>query len=376
MIGDKNIIGSDNNGKLSANGQCQNTLYFLRLLQSDYQRTRRQLEKISLQLAERETLVNQHLQHTYLTSLGYPVLRLSGQTADPATGCLGSIVLGAITQPAEVPQFSGIEVRCLGRFEVSSSSGRIERWAGAKARSVFQYLLARPHEPIVKDALMDALWPDCTPQSAANNLKAAVHSLRSTLCQVFAGTDCPQPVLFRQGSYLINPELSLWIDVEAFEKAWAAGRRLEKEHKIADAMREYEKAESLYRGDYLEDEPYGDWTLLRRETLKDIYLIILGKLADYSISISDYESCIHYSQKILAKDFCREDSYRRLMYCFARLGQRNRALHWFDICCKTIRAELNTEPDNETIELYKRLFADDILSLHFEVNTPGYIGIL
>ena len=130
---------------------------------------------------------------------------------------------------------------------------------------------------------------------------------------------------------------------------------LEKEGKLAEAIKEFELAEALYRDDYLEDEPYEEWTLLRREALKDTYVTILGKLADHSIGAADYESCIIYCQKILVKDPCREDAYRRLMRCYSRLGQRNRALRWYEICRRTIQAELDTTPDRETTTLYHRL---------------------
>ncbi len=135
-----------------------------------------------------------------------------------------------------------------------------------------------------------------------------------------------------------------------------------------EANAEFEKAEALYRGDYLEDDPYEEWTLLRRKSLKDTYLIIPGKLAGFSACTSDYESCIHYSQKILAKDPCREDTYRRLMYCYAKLGQRNRALRWYEICRKTSRAELDAEPENETTELYNRILKDEDLSYQCEMD--------
>ena len=215
---------------------------------------------------------------------------------------------------------------------------------------------------------MDALWPECSPQASGNNLKIAIHSLRLTLKDLISEKDRPQSILFKQGSYMINPEINLWTDVEAFEECWMAGRRLEKEGKLTEALREFEKAEALYRGDYLEDEAYEEWTMLRREVLKDTYLIILGKLADHSMRTADYESCIHYSQKILARDNCREDSYRRLMYCYTKLGQRNRALRWYKICCQTNKTELDTDPDNETNELYNRILKDEDISYWFDTE--------
>jgi DNA-binding SARP family transcriptional activator len=251
-----------------------------------------------------------------------------------------------------------LEVRCLGRFEVSSEWKHVKRWQSVKAKSVFQYLMTKPREPIIKDLLMEALWPDCDPRAASNNLRAAIHGLRQTLGRLL-GKDSFPYVLFLQGSYRLSPEVELWVDVEEFERHWVAGRRLDKEGRAAEAIREYEQAEVLYRGDYLEDEPYEEWTLLRREALRDIYVIILGKLADHSMKIADYEGCIVYCQKVLAKDPCREDAYRRLMCCYGRLGQRNRALRWYEICRRTIQAELDATPDYETEALHRQLLRNE-----------------
>ena len=341
--------------------QWQDNIDLLRLVQSDYQGARKQLEQVSYALAEREALVSQHLQYALIASSGYRALCLIPYGIGD-TGCqMGKAILGGITQRSALPGLMRLEVRCLGSFEVSSEWKHVQRWQSMKAKSVFQYLITKPREPIIKDVLMEALWPDCEPQSASNNLKAAIHSIRQTLSQLFNNKESFPYILFLQGSYLINPEVHLWVDVEDFEQHWERGRRLKREGDLAKAIEEYELAEALYRGDYLEDSPYEEWTLLRREALKDTYLTILGKLADHSLETSDYESCVIYCQKILAKDTCREDAYQRLMRCYSRLGRRNRALRWYEICHRTIQAELDTTPDHETTALYHQLLKNELI---------------
>jgi len=340
-------------------GQWQDTIHLLRLVQSDYQGTRKQLEHVHHILTEREALVSQRLQYALQVSGGYRTLCLVPCGTSTPVSQIGKAMLGEVALPDILPKSIRLEVYCLGRFEVRSSWKRVKRWQSVKAKSILQYLMTRPMEPIIKDMLMEALWPDCDPHTASNNLKAAMHGLRQTLSNLFYEKESFPCILFLQGSYLVNPEIELWVDVEDFEQHWVAGRRLEKAGKLSEAMHEFELAEALYRGDYLEDEPYEEWTLLRREALKDTYFIILGKLADHSMETADSESCIIYCQKILAKDPCREDAYRWLMRCYSRLGRRNRALRWYEICRRTIQSELDTTPDHETTTLYHRLLKDE-----------------
>lgn len=358
----ENIIEADGQygpGNYENRVQWHDTIELLRLVQRDYEGARKQLETVSRTLAEREVVVNQRLQYALLQSKGYQTLCLLPYQAGARISQIGQVMLGEPTPPSPLPTIMRIEVRCLGRFEVRSNWKCIERWHSVKAKSVLQYLMSRPKESVIKDVLMETLWPNCEPQAASNNLKAAVHGLRQTLINLFMDKQNFPYILFLQGSYLLNPEIELWVDVEEFEQHCVHGRGLEREGKQADAIKEFQLAEALYRGDYLEDALYEEWTLLRREALGDAYVIILGKLADYSIKAASYEDCIAYCQKILTKDHCREDAYRRLMCCYSRLGQRNRALRWYESCRQTIQAELDTEPDSETTTLYHQLLRDE-----------------
>jgi DNA-binding SARP family transcriptional activator len=329
----------------------------LTMIQSDYQGLRRQLERVDSTLAERELLVSQRLQQAVQVLGSFQQLCLLPYVQGSAIARMGSAVLaGTGRRSAAVPPMR-LEVHCLGRFEVRSAQGQVERWQSARAKSVLQYLMARPRDPVVKEVLMEALWADCDPRSANNNLKAAIHGLRQALSGLFGNASDFPYVVFLHGGYFINPKLDLWLDVEEFERHWTLGQRFEKAGRTEDAVLEYEQAEALYRGDYLEDEPYEEWTLLRRETLKDLYLIVLGKLADNSLVSEDAIGAIIYSQKILARDSCREDAYRRMMRCYSRLGQRNRALRWYEICRQTVRGELDADPDTETVALHQQLMA-------------------
>jgi LuxR family transcriptional regulator, maltose regulon positive regulatory protein len=333
----------------------QDVVNLLKHIQIDYQGTRQKLEQINLHIAEREALVDEQIQKALLSSRGYSTLRLIRYSIDSPLCRLGQSVLGGVNIPAKIQDPASIEVRFLGRFEVRSSDIQIEDWRSTKARSVFQYLLTKPHEPTLKEILLEALWPGSDAQTANNNLKAAIHSLRLSLSKILKNIEASQIILFTGGSYRISPQINLSIDISEFEKFRDNGRRLEKENRLEEAIRQYEKAEHLYRGDYLEDELYEDWTLIRRETLKGNYLIILTKLAEYYLAAGDFENCIHYSQKIITKDSSREDAYRNLINCYLHLNQRNRALRWYEICCQTIKSELDALPEKATIELGEKI---------------------
>jgi PAS domain S-box-containing protein len=250
-----------------------------------------------------------------------------------------------------------LRVFCLGALNVYNASQQVYRWRNLRARSVFECLIARRNIPVSKDILMETLWPSFDAEAAANNLKAAIHAIRQILTTMLSERREFDPIYCTHGGYMINPDIDMTIDVDEFENLWTQGRSLEKEGNIAGARLAYEKAASIYQGDYLEDEPYEEWTLERREEIKSIYLLILNKLAENAFSNGDYEGCIAYCHKLIAKDETHLESYRKLMCCYNRLGQRNFALHYYNNYLQNVQSELGTGPDVILSDFYQQLIA-------------------
>lgn len=243
-------------------------------------------------------------------------------------------------------------VYCLGPLRVYLDDKLITNWVSGKGKAIFRYLVSNHEQPASKDVLMELFWPDADPEAARNNLNVAIYGLRQT----FKGM---RPdfahILFQDDHYLLNPTMRVWIDVEELVRHYESGQSLERQNKLAVAIREYEAAERLYQGDFFEDDVYEDWPIIWRESLKDSYLVILDRLSRHYLDERGYARCIQLCQKILAKDDCREDAHRRLMRCYNRQGKRNLALQQYDRCVKTLARVLDTGPMQETVALYEQI---------------------
>jgi DNA-binding SARP family transcriptional activator len=245
-----------------------------------------------------------------------------------------------------------LAVYCLGPFRVYQDDQPVTNWPSGKGKCVFKYIAANRGHPIPKEVLMDLFWRDAAPDAARNNLNVAIYGLRQALRA--ARPDCSH-ILFQDDCYLLNPALGVWIDVEEFMRHYEAGQTLERRGKLAEAVREYEAAEGLYQGDFLEEDLYEEWPMARREGLKDSYLFVLDRLSRHYLDERRYAACIHLSQKILAKDNCREEAHRRLMRCYSRQGQRNLALRQYHLCVEVLKEELDVSPADTTVTLYSRI---------------------
>ena len=248
------------------------------------------------------------------------------------------------------PNHPQIEAFFFGSFQVLVNSQRIEDWPGKKGKSIFAYLLFHHKKKIFRDVLMDLFWHKSSPDSARNCLNVAIHGLRRALQDKDPNNEY---ILFKDECYYFNSEINIQLDVETFKSIWHKAQKIEHVKNLADAVSEYERAAEIYTGDFLEDELYDDWSSLDKENLKEVYLVILDKISENFMLQKFHQKAIRVGEKILEKDNCREDIYRRLMLCYYREGHRDKAIKLFKKCTKILKDELEVKPTKNTIELFR-----------------------
>lgn len=256
------------------------------------------------------------------------------------------------SKPEQAVSTPALVIYCLGPFRVYCDSQLITEWKGLKCQAVLKYLVAQRERPVAKDVLMDLFWPDADPEAARRNLHQAVYSLRKTLNR---DPSQIQYVSFENDCYLLNPDVDIWLDFEEFEAHVQAARRLEAAGQIPAAMAQYGIAESLYTGDFLQEDLYEDWPSVQREQLRSVYLDSADHLSQCYVDRGEYAAAITLCQKILALDRCYEEAHRRLMHCYVAQGQRHLAVHQYQMCVQAMREELDLEPSQETQALHRRV---------------------
>jgi DNA-binding SARP family transcriptional activator len=243
-----------------------------------------------------------------------------------------------------------VSVHMLGIFNVTIQETSLNL-PTSRSLSLFKYLLLHHKQFTPREVLMEVFWPDSEPETARNNLNVANHSLRRAIRKVIF-----LPVIvFRDGAYGFEDNVEVWLDIEEFERCVRAGQRLEASNQGTAAIAEYEAAVSLYQGDFLEQNPYEEWTVLERERLRIAYLETLDRLSHIYFRQERYAMCISVCKLILIRDRCREDAHSLLMRCYSRQGQNHLALRQYQVCVEALQMELDVEPAPETTHLYKRI---------------------
>jgi DNA-binding SARP family transcriptional activator len=279
-----------------------------------------------------------------------PALDLTAGLAPAAADSAPRTSVTALTVSA-VQAAPELAVHLLGSLHAAVDDVAVEDWPSARCRSLFGYLLTHREPWPQREILMEAFWPGSAPEASRNSLNVAIHALRRTLRTM---TDIPV-IVYAGGAYRISRELRLWLDVDEFGRCVESGRRLEDAAEIDQATRDYEFAGGLYRGDFLADDPYEDWTALTRERLRLAYLDALGRLSNLYFNAGHYTACASLCQRIIERDPCREDAHRRLMRCYSRQGQAHLALMQYRMCARALAEELGVETDPSTAELHEHI---------------------
>jgi DNA-binding SARP family transcriptional activator len=245
-----------------------------------------------------------------------------------------------------------IAASALGPLEVHVAGRRVPRWTSLKARSVFQYLLVHRDRPTRRDVLMALQWPGHSHTSARNNLNVALYSLRNTLEGL--GQEA-QPILYRDGCYILNPELTWWIDRNEFLSALDDARRAHREDRPGRVIGAYRKAIQLYRGPLFEDDGDGEWYLPEQRRLQDLYGQALEGIAEIHFRLGELADAQEFGQLALGHDPCSESAHRLLMRCYASQHRQQLVSRQYRVCVDALRDELGVSLSDETTKLFRQL---------------------
>ncbi|MBI3660493.1 AAA family ATPase [Candidatus Acetothermia bacterium] len=245
-------------------------------------------------------------------------------------------------------------IKLLGRFEV---------WPRQKTQELLKLLVSERGRSFSQDQLIEAFFPDLNPARAINNLQKRVSELRRALePELTKGTDS-QFVLqagSREQGYYFSQEAACQLDTEEFQKHWEAAHAAEQAERWAQALEHYQRAVELYRGEFLLDSLYEEWTIAPRERWKEKYLSALMRLAEAHARLGHLSSAIECCEKVLEKEAWNENVIRQKMLYLYHMGNQPKALDTFKTCIEALKKHLGVEPTVETCQLHEQILKHQV----------------
>ncbi|NQX46374.1 response regulator [Paenibacillus tritici] len=238
--------------------------------------------------------------------------------------------------PKSAAQVKELSILCFKRLEFTDSMepARKMQWRTSKAQEVFALLLHNRGQWIMKDTIVDLVWPDFKPEKAVTNLHTTVYHIRKLL----KAWDMEVLVEFSQERYRLTKE-KVVLDVEEFERGYS-GTPVESD----EEWLRRENVLKLYRGDYLEEHHY-DWAEIRRKELQVRYIRMALHSAEYELSSGRPRQALDRLLDLQAVDPYSDQICRLALRSYADLGDFIGFRTHYDKYKELLERDLGIRPD-------------------------------
>ena len=235
-----------------------------------------------------------------------------------------------------------LEFSILGPLEVRRAGGALAL-RGARQRSLLALLLLHRNEVVPRERLIDALWGERPPATAANALQVAVHGLRKLLGH--------ERVRSHHGGYELVVEPGE-LDAEEFQRT--AGRA-----RIGAATAtELTYALSLSRGAAATDA-YPDGVRSELARLDELRVFLLEERIEADLLAGRHAEALEDAELLIAEHPYRERPRGQAMIALYRDGRQADALEAYQRARRTFVDQLGIEPGMELRELEARMLRQD-----------------
>ena len=234
-----------------------------------------------------------------------------------------------------------MEFRLLGPLEVVDGD-RLLALGGVKPRSLLALLLLHANEVVSTDRLIDELWGDEPPATAAKSVQVHVSRLRKEL-----GED---RLLTRAPGYVLRVSPSE-LDLARFEQLLADAHGADPESQAA-TLRE---ALALWRGPALADLGYEQFAQTEIARLEEMRLAAVEARIDADLARGAHATVVGELEALTAQHPLRERLRWQLMLALYRSARQADALDAYSAARRDLSEQLGLEPGEELRQLQQAI---------------------
>src|SRR6516164_6358190 len=229
--------------------------------------------------------------------------------------------------------------------------GGAAQLSGVKERCLLAALAVHCGEAVSAAALVDALWGDRPPRTAAKTLQNYVLRVRRALGS--AG-DGDLGIVTLPAGYCLRAAPGM-VDAELAESMIGAGRRGMAGGDPAAAVRLLRQAVDLWRGPALAEfagRPFAAAEALRLEELREA---ALEDLFDAELALGRHHEVVGSLEALVTGGPLRERRWGQLMMALYRDGRQAEALDAFHRLRHLLAQELGVDPGADLRQLYQSI---------------------
>jgi len=261
-----------------------------------------------------------------------------------------------VVQTKTVQSKAKFNIFTLGKFYVSQGGTVISEDSSRSRRmwEVFKFLLSYRNQSISPEEILERIWPEKDYSDPGTAMRAQVFRLRQALKNGDSEPSVSDNIVFSQGSYHWENNVECWIDVDRFEAYCraAVGQSLSEPNQAANL---YRKAIALYKGKYLPETTYSEWSEPLRAYYHDIYLNAIYSLTDLLKRKRVYTDIIMLCEQASAIDYFDEHIHEIMLEALIAEGQTARARAHYNEVTSVFYREMGVKPSGEMKKLYRQV---------------------
>jgi len=266
------------------------------------------------------------------------------------------------------PRASGLQLKVLGPVEAWRDGTRAGL-SEPRQRAVLGLLALNPDVLMHRETLIDVLWPDDPPPTAAHLLQTYVSRLRRALDPGRPPRD-PHGLLVSAGTSYRLRVTADQLDLLAFRQLAADARAAAAAGEPGAACDAYEQALGLWRG-----EPAADVDALRGQpaavALSQARAAAVLEYAQLADQAGRAERVLGHLAELAVREPLNEKACARLMLTLAALGQQAAALHAYEQLRLRLDEQLGVQPGPELARAHLRVLRQQIPAAGDFAPMPG-----
>jgi DNA-binding SARP family transcriptional activator/ABC-type branched-subunit amino acid transport system substrate-binding protein len=239
-----------------------------------------------------------------------------------------------------------MDYRILGPLEVSVDDREIEI-GGPKQRALLAVLLLHANEVVSPDVLIDELWGETPPPTAAKALHVHVSRLRKALAN---------GALRTSGSgYVLRVEPGR-LDADRFAALLGEAQAERDPKRAADLLR---RALGLWRGPALADLAYESFAQEEIARLEELRLTALEERIEADLALGRHAALVGELEALIARHPLRERFRAQLMLALYRSDRQAEALNAYQDARLALAEAVGLDPSENLKWLERRILHQD-----------------
>ncbi len=247
-----------------------------------------------------------------------------------------------------------IKIHTLGRFLVTRGGAILSHEAtrSRKVWDLFMYFLVHRKKTVLPEDILQTLWPEQEYADPNLAMRSLVFRLRQLLAEILSAPELAANISFSHGCYTWEPKNDCWLDVDLFESLCLKADSIAvDDHKGAVAR--YQEAVALYKGVFLPEASYYEWTVPLRSYYHRIFVQSVLKLIDLQKKDQSFDEIIKLCERVLMIEYFDEELHLSYIEALLEKEKDSKALAHYEEVTSIFYREMGAKPSAAMQKIYR-----------------------